>query len=225
MNCKLYYEESADAAHVFNIAYPDSELGKRCNQCILDFIRSMGTHGIRTKRFRPNHAVHQQQLIHGSVHFQHNRCRHAGRIRCLLDDGKPPHLVQMLFAFVFALVSSILFMTILSKIQLRDAVYIPLIGMMYGGIIKAVASAVAYQANALQTLLEIGLGTFDRFTSFDMLYLILIPLVLAVIYATSFSIAVISAAAFATVGSILFVGLIIPNIVTAFYRDDVKKHL
>ena len=131
----------------------------------------------------------------------------------------------MLFAFVFALVSSILFMTILSKIQLRDAVYIPLIGMMYGGIIKAVASAVAYQANALQTLLEIGLGTFDRFTSFDMLYLILIPLVLAVIYATSFSIAVISAAAFATVGSILFVGLIIPNIVTAFYRDDVKKHL
>ena len=39
-NCELYYEESAEAEHVFNIAYPDSELGKRCNQTIMCFIRS-----------------------------------------------------------------------------------------------------------------------------------------------------------------------------------------
>lgn len=161
------------------------------------------------------------------------------------------HLVQMLFAFLFALASTILFMTILSKIQLRDAVYVPLIGMMYGGIIKALANAVAYHTNALQTLSKIGLGTFNRFTSFDMLYLVLIPLVLAVVYATSFSIAgmgedfskglglqykkiiflglcviaVISAATFVTVGPISFVGLIIPNMVTAFYGDDIKKSI
>ena len=161
------------------------------------------------------------------------------------------HLVQMVFAFLFALASTILFMTILSKIQLRDAVYVPLIGMMYGGIIKALANAVAYHTNALQTLSKIGLGTFNRFTSFDMLYLVLIPLVLAVVYATSFSIAgmgedfskglglqykkiiflglcviaVISAATFVTVGPISFVGLIIPNMVTAFYGDDIKKSI
>lgn len=174
-----------------------------------------------------------------------------GVLIAYLTMGNQTHLVQMLFAFVFALASSILFMTILSKIQLRDAVYIPLIGMMYGRIIKAVANAVAYQTNALQTLSKIGLGTFNRFTSFDMLYLILVPLVLAVVYATSFSIAgmgedfskglglsykkivflglcviaVISAAAFVTVGPIPFVGLIIPNMVTAFYGDDVKKSI
>lgn len=174
-----------------------------------------------------------------------------GVLLAYLTLGNQTHLVQMLFAFVFALVSSILFMTILSKIQLRDAVYIPLIGMMYGGIIKAVANAAAYQTGALQTLSKIGLGTFNRFTSFDMLYLILIPLVLAVVYATSFSIAgmgedfskglglsykrivflglcviaVISAATFVTVGPIPFVGLIIPNMVTAFYGDDVKKSI
>lgn len=148
--------------------------------------------------------------------------------------GNQTRPVQMLFAFVFALVSTILFMTILSRIQLRDAVYVPLIGMMYGGIIKAIANAVAYHTNARQTLSKIGLGTFNRFTSFDMLYLVLIPLVLAVVYATSFSIvgmgedfskglglhykrvvflglcviAVISAATFVTVGPISFVGLI-----------------
>lgn len=174
-----------------------------------------------------------------------------GVLLAYLILGKQTHLVQMMFAFVFALASSILFMLILSKIQLRDAVYIPLIGMMYGGIIKALSNAIAYQTNALQTLSKIGLGTFNRFTSFDMLYLILVPLVLAVIYATSFSIAgmgedfskglglsykrivflglcviaVISAATFVTVGPIPFVGLIIPNMVTAFYGDDVKKSI
>ena len=174
-----------------------------------------------------------------------------GVLLAYLILGNQTHIVQMAFAFVFALVSSILFMTILSKIQLRDSVYIPLIGMMYGGIIKAVANAVAYQANALQTLSKIGLGTFNRFTSFDMLYLVLIPLVLAVVYATSFSIAgmgedfskglglsykkivflglciiaVISASTFVTVDPIPFVGLIIPNMVTAFYGDDIKKSI
>lgn len=165
--------------------------------------------------------------------------------------GNQPRMVQMGFAFVFALLSTLLFMAILGRIQLRDVVYVPLIGMMYGGIIKAVAQAIAYHTNALQTLSKIGLGTFNRFTSFNMLYIVLIPLVLAVIYATSFSIAgmgedfskgvglpykkvvfiglciiaVISAAAFVTVGPISFVGLIIPNMVTAFYGDDIKKSI
>lgn len=163
--------------------------------------------------------------------------------------GDQSRLVQMLFAFIFALASTVLFMAILGRIPLREAVYVPLVGMMYGGIIKALANAVAYQTNALQTLSKIGLGTFNRFTSFAMLYLVLIPLALAILYAARFSIAgmgedfskglglhykrtvflglcvisVISAATFVTVGPISFVGLIIPNMVTAFYGDDVKK--
>ena len=163
--------------------------------------------------------------------------------------GDQPRLIQMLFAFVFALSSTMLFMAILGRIPLREAVYVPLVGLMYGGIIKALANALAYQTNALQTLSKIGLGTFNRFTSFAMLYLVLIPLALAVLYAARFSIAgmgedfskslglhykrtvflglcviaVISAATFVTVGPISFVGLIIPNMVTAFYGDDVKK--
>jgi iron complex transport system permease protein len=165
--------------------------------------------------------------------------------------GKQPHIVQVLFAFAFALASTILFMAILNRIELRDAVYIPLVGLMYGGIIKALATAIAYHFGALQTLSLIGLGTFNRFTDFNLLYLILIPLFLAVAYATSFSIAgmgedfskglgldyrrvvflglcviaVISAATFVTVGPIMFVGLIIPNMITAFYGDDVRKSI
>ena len=43
--------------------------------------------------------------------------------------GNQTRMVQMVFAFIFALTSTILFMTILSRIQLRDAVYVPLIGI------------------------------------------------------------------------------------------------
>ncbi len=36
--CELYNEESPNADHVFNIAYPDSNMGSKCNQYILCFI-------------------------------------------------------------------------------------------------------------------------------------------------------------------------------------------
>ncbi|MBS4534039.1 iron chelate uptake ABC transporter family permease subunit [Clostridium sp. D2Q-14] len=165
--------------------------------------------------------------------------------------GKQPHIIQVIFAFIFALCSTILFMTVLNKIKLRDAVYVPLVGMMYGAIIKAFTTAIAYHFGALQIVSIISLGTFNRFTNFNLLYIVLVPLFLSVIYATRFSIAgmgedfskglglnykrtiflglciiaVISAASFVTVGPITFVGLIIPNMVSAFYGDDVKKSI
>ncbi len=163
--------------------------------------------------------------------------------------GNKGHQIQMIFAFVFALCSTILFMNLLNRIKLKDAFYVPLIGLMYGGVITALTTAIAYHFKAMQTISMIGFATFNRFTDFHLLYIILIPLVLAAVYATSFSIAgmgedfskglgmkykrvvflglciiaVISAATFVTVGPIAFVGLIIPNMVTAFYGDDVKK--
>ena len=172
-----------------------------------------------------------------------------GVLIAYLFMGNQSRGFQMLFAFILALASTLLFMAILSKIKLRDGIYVPLVGIMYGAIIKAVTNALAYQTNAVQNLNQVALGTFNRFTSFDLLYIVLIPLVLSVIYAASFSIAgmgedfakglglrykrvvflglciisVSSAASFVTVGSIPFVGLIIPNMVTAFYGDDVKK--
>lgn len=38
-NCELYFEESRQAKHVFNIAAPDSPKGRKCNDHILNFCR------------------------------------------------------------------------------------------------------------------------------------------------------------------------------------------
>ncbi len=159
--------------------------------------------------------------------------------------------VQTLFAFVFAFASTALFTLVVNRLKLREVVYIPLIGMMYGGLISALTTAVAYQFDVMQMMSGIGLGSFARIGDFSTIYIVVIPLVLAVIYSTKFSIigmgedfsknlglkyhrvvflglviiALISASTFVAVGPLPFVGLIIPNMATSFYGDNLKKSI
>ena len=158
---------------------------------------------------------------------------------------------QMVFAFLFSLIATTLIMTILNKIKIRQTYLIPLLGMMYGSIISSITQAIAYQTNSLQYLSSISVGSFNRFTSFNLLYIIIVPLILAVIYSTRFSIislgedfsknlgihynrtiflgmiiiATISAATFITVGPIPFIGLIVPNVISEIVGDNIKKSM
>lgn len=40
-DCELYFENDKEANHVFNVAYPDSDAGKKCNDNILRFIKDL----------------------------------------------------------------------------------------------------------------------------------------------------------------------------------------
>ncbi|MDR2421688.1 MAG: iron chelate uptake ABC transporter family permease subunit [Oscillospiraceae bacterium] len=165
--------------------------------------------------------------------------------------NRQPGLVQLLFAFVFALAASALFTTLLSRLKLREAVYIPLVGMMYGGLISSVTTAIAYRFDVMQMMSAIALGSFARLGSFTMVYVVIAPLFFAVLYATRFSIiglgedfaknlglsykrvvftglviiALVSASTFVSVGPLPFVGLIIPNMAASFYGDNLKKSI
>lgn len=160
-------------------------------------------------------------------------------------------IVQTLFAFAFAFLSTILFTSVINRLKLREVVYIPLIGMMYGGLISALTTAVAYRFDVMQMMAGIGLGSFARIGDFSTIYIIILPLILAVIYSTKFSIigmgedfsknlgvkynrvvflgliiiALISASSYVAVGPLPFIGLIIPNMATSFYGDNLKKSI
>ncbi|NMA66307.1 MAG: iron chelate uptake ABC transporter family permease subunit, partial [Clostridiaceae bacterium] len=160
-------------------------------------------------------------------------------------------VVQTLFAFVFAFLSTILFTAVINRLKLREVAYIPLIGMMYGGLISALTTAVAYRFDVMQMMSAIGLGSFARIGDFSTIYIVIVPLILAVIYSTKFSIigmgedfsknlglnynrvvflglviiALISASSFVAVGPLPFIGLIIPNMATTFYGDNLKKSI
>jgi iron complex transport system permease protein len=163
--------------------------------------------------------------------------------------GRSSHLLQTVFAFATALGSTAVFTRVINRLKLRDLVYVPLIGMMYGGVLSALSTAIAYRFDVMQIMSSINLGSFARIGDFFMIYLIIPPLILAAIYAAAFSIvgmgedfsknlglaynrviftgllivAVITAASFVAVGPLPFVGLIIPNMAAYFYGDNIKK--
>ncbi len=167
--------------------------------------------------------------------------------------GTQTALVRTMFAFIFAIASTAVFIMILNRIQFKNVIYVPLIGMMYGAMIGGVSTFIAYQFNALQLLNTIGVGGFANkaIGTYELLFLVIPAIVLAFVYATKFSIismgedfatnlgvrykwvmmvgllivAIITAISFVMVGQLPFIGLIVPNLVTAYYGDHVKKNL
>ncbi|MDY0074624.1 MAG: iron chelate uptake ABC transporter family permease subunit [Acholeplasmataceae bacterium] len=165
--------------------------------------------------------------------------------------GNQTTLIRSIFAFAFALVSTLIFMLMLKKIKFKNVIYVPLIGMMYGAMISSIATFIAHRYNAIQFLNTIGIGGFSNkaIGSYELLYLVIPAVILAIVYATRFSIAgmgedfaknlgvsygfvigvgliiiaVVSSITFVMVGTLPFVGLIVPNLVSYYYGDHVKK--
>jgi iron complex transport system permease protein len=165
--------------------------------------------------------------------------------------GNQTVYVRTLFAFIFSLALTGLFMLMLKRIKFKNVIYVPLIGMMYGALISAVSTFIAHRYQALQFLNTIGVGGFANkaIGTYELLYLVIPAIILAFIYATRFSIAgmgedfaknlgvsyqsviivgliiiaVVSSLTFVMVGSLPFIGLVVPNLVSFYYGDHVKK--
>lgn len=160
---------------------------------------------------------------------------------------------KFLFAFVFAFLSTFIFMKFLSKLKHRDIAYIPLLGIMYGSVIAAFTTFIAMQTDSLDIINQLMHGQFTSITrsNYLMLLIVIVPLVLSFIFATRFSIvsagedfatnlgvkynrvvmfglllvSLISVTTFLTVGPLPFIGLIIPNLISKFYGDNVKNSI
>ena len=59
---------------------------------------------------------------------------------------------KMLIAFIFALVGTFLFMKIFEKVKYKDAIFIPLVGLMFGNIIGSISTFYAYKYDLIQSL-------------------------------------------------------------------------
>ncbi|MCL2236530.1 MAG: iron chelate uptake ABC transporter family permease subunit [Defluviitaleaceae bacterium] len=165
--------------------------------------------------------------------------------------GTMPAIVQGLFAFGFALLATVIFTAVISRLKLREVVYIPLIGLLYGGLIGALSTAIAFRTELTQVLAAFNMGSFARLGNFTLVYIVIVPLIVSVIFATKFSIiglgedfaknlgvsyrrvvllglvivALIAASTFVAVGPLPFIGLIIPNMATSIYGDNLKKSI
>lgn len=160
---------------------------------------------------------------------------------------------KMITAFIFALLGTFVFMKILKTIKMKNVVFIPLVGIMVGNVIGSMTDFFAYKNNLIQSMGTFLQGDFSMIIkgNYELLYLTIPLLILALLYANKFTIigmgedissnlginynkvanigviivALISALVVITVGNIPFIGLIVPNIVSIFKGDNLSKNI
>jgi len=162
-------------------------------------------------------------------------------------------IIKMGVATIAALFGMMLFMLLIHRIPPTDFLMIPLIGIVFGGIIEAVTTFIAYQTESLQMLSVWQFGDFSGVLAgrYELLWLTGVLCVLAYIIADKLTIiglgdnialnlgiskrhvtwigvgmvAMMSAVVVVTVGMIPFIGLVVPNIVSRLMGDKLRRSL
>ncbi|UOQ85277.1 ABC transporter permease [Gracilibacillus salinarum] len=158
---------------------------------------------------------------------------------------------QVIFSFAFALAGTFIFMQILDRIKFKDVIFVPLIGIMYGNILSSITTFFGYEADILQNISSWLMGSFTLIIAgrYELLYVSIPAVILAYLYANKFTVAgmgedfakniglsykfvlniglvlvaIISTSVVLTVGMIPFLGLIVPNIVSLYLGDNLRK--
>lgn len=161
--------------------------------------------------------------------------------------------VRMGVAFFIALLGTFVFMRYVSKIKAKNMLLIPLIGIVLGTVIDSVTTFLAYRFDLIQTLNSYMVGDFSLVIEgrYEMLFIVVPLVILAYLYAYKFSVAgmgedfsrnlglnykqvviiglvivsLVTASVLVTVGSVPFLGLIVPNIVVLYKGDLLKKNI
>ncbi|MDU5822606.1 MAG: iron chelate uptake ABC transporter family permease subunit [Haemophilus parainfluenzae] len=142
-------------------------------------------------------------------------------------------LLKTAIAVIVSFLGTLLFMTILSRLKFKDTIFVPLVGIMFGNIISSITAFIAYKEDLLQNLssiptLIVAYLFAHRFSIVGMGKDFAVNLGLnynQVLYLGLLIVAVVSSIIIVSVGVIPFLGLIIPNIVTLYLGDNLKKVL
>ncbi len=180
-------------------------------------------------------------------------CAKLGILISLIFFAGASFFTQALIASIFALLGSFIFIQILRKIKLKDVIFVPLIGLMFGGIINAITTFFAYALNYVQNIQGWLQGSMANVMqgNYELLYISLPLFILAYFLAHKITIAgmgedlalnlgvsyntilfsgliivsIITSVVIVSVGVIPFLGLIIPNLVAIYRGDNLKKNL
>ncbi|HEH5121016.1 TPA: ABC transporter permease [Campylobacter coli] len=180
-------------------------------------------------------------------------CAKLGILISLIFFTGASFFTQALIASIFALLGSFIFIQILRKIKLKDVIFVPLIGLMFGGIINAITTFFAYALNYIQNIQGWLQGSMANVMqgNYELLYISLPLFILAYFLAHKITIAgmgedlalnlgvsyntilfsgliivsIITSVVIVSVGIIPFLGLIIPNLVAIYRGDNLKKNL
>lgn len=180
-------------------------------------------------------------------------CALFGYVMGLIFLGGASQWAHLGFIFTFSVVGTLLFVQFLQRLKFKNAVLVPLIGIMYGNVISALTTFIAYKFDLVQTMSSWTTANFASVLqgNYEILYLAIPACLLAYFFAQQFSaasvgesfakniglnyqkivfigvmlVAVSSSAVVMIVGVIPFLGLIVPNVVSLFMGDNMKRIL
>lgn len=157
---------------------------------------------------------------------------------------------RAIFAFITAILGTWIFVWFIQRVQFKDVVMVPLVGIMFGNIITGVTNYLAYKYEMTQALSSWLVGHFSMVLRgrYEIVYMVVPLVVLAFVFANHFNIvgmgkdfsknlgvpynlvlfsglsiaAMITASIVVVVGSISYIGLIVPNVVAMFKGDKIR---
>lgn len=176
-----------------------------------------------------------------------------GILFALVAFPTAPIFLKMSFSIIFAFIGTMIFLFLISRIMLKSALIVPIIGMMLSTVIGAITTFCALYFDLLQSLGAWTNGDFSHILRgrYELLWLLLFITIVAYFIADRFTIAglgrdfstnvglhyqktmfiglsmiaVISGVVVVMVGTLPFIGLIVPNIVSMMMGDNLRKTL
>jgi len=160
---------------------------------------------------------------------------------------------RAIFAFILAILGTWIFVWFIGAVKFKDVIMVPLIGIMFNYVIGGITSFIAYRYEMSQSISAWTVGSFSQIIRgrYELVFLCLPLIIIAYVFANHFNIvgmgkdfsknlglpynlilffgitiaAMITAAVVVTVGSITYIGLVVPNIVAMFKGDRMKGSL
>lgn len=162
-------------------------------------------------------------------------------------------LERMVGAVIFAFVGTMVFFLFLRRVTLKSSLIVPIIGIMLGAVVGAISSFFALQVDMLQQLGIWFAGSFTDIVAgqYEVLWIVAIVVVIVFFYADRLTVAglgeevatnvgvnynrllligtalvaVATGVVTVVVGSLPFLGLIVPNVVSMIRGDDLRSNL
>ena len=160
-----------------------------------------------------------------------------------------PILVRMTCAITFAFAGTMVFFALLRRVSLRSSLLVPIMGMMLGAVVSAISTFIALETNTMQSVAVWFQGSFTSVYEGQYEILWIVTIVVAIVFIMADRLTAVSlgediavslgvnyhrmvliatglvAVVTVVVGSLPFLGLIVPNLVSMTMGDNLRTNL
>lgn len=176
-----------------------------------------------------------------------------GLLMCFIVMPTSGVFTKMVVAIAFAFIGTMIFFVFLRRVSLKSSLIVPIVGIMFGAVTGAISTFLALHFNLLQVIGGWFMGSFTNIEvgRYEPLWAVLVAAIIVVVVADRFTVAglgkdiatnvgldyerivllgvglvsVVTGTVTVIVGSLPFLGLIVPNLVSMVRGGDLRSNI